>query len=84
MDVNMMNNYAVRIIYDDPHTEEYRQKYQDALDEIQRLNRVIDDLTEKLRLSEIANGFLSERIDNLIEEVNDLKNPKHHSCMVRA
>lgn len=53
MDVNTMNGYAVRIIYDDPRTEEYRQKYQDALDEIARLKRIIEDLeNENEKLNE--------------------------------
>lgn len=56
----------------DPKAEEYRQNYQDALDEIQRLNRIIDELKEELYYSDLANGFLSEMVDNLTDEVNVL------------
>lgn len=47
----MIENYThiTRIIYDDPRTEEYRQKYQDAMDEIQRLNSIIEDLNEIIK-----------------------------------
>jgi predicted nuclease with TOPRIM domain len=64
--------HITRIIYEDPRTEEYRQKYQDAVDEIQRLNRAIDELSEKLHYADLANGFLSEMVDNLTDEVNAL------------
>jgi peptidoglycan hydrolase CwlO-like protein len=65
MDIGMMNNYAVRIIYDDPRTEEYRQKYQDALDEIQRLNRIIEELNSVIRERDDIIYEMSESLDEL-------------------
>lgn len=73
MDVNMMNNYAVRIIYDDPRTEEYRQKYQDALDEIQRLNRVIEELNSAIRDKDDIIFEMSESLDELGTDLAILK-----------
>ena len=64
--------HVTRIIYEDSRIEEYRQKYQDALDEIQRLNRIIEELSEKLHYTDLANGFLAEMVDNLTDEVNAL------------
>ena len=64
--------HVTRIIYEDPRVEKYRQKYQDALDEIQRLNGVIEELSEKLHYADLANGFLSEMVNNLTDEVNAL------------
>lgn len=74
------NNNMIHVIYvKDSNSEQYRQKYQDAMDEVQRLNRVIDELKEKLQstekerhLMELANGFLAEMVDNLTDEVNAL------------
>ena len=74
------NNNTIHVIYvKDSDSEQYRQKYQDAMDEVQRLNRVIDELKEQLQstekerhLMELANGFLAEMVDNLTDEVNAL------------
>jgi chromosome segregation ATPase len=81
MDINSIHGAVFHIVYDNSEskTEEYRQKYQDAMDEVQRLNRVIDELKEQLQstekerhLMELANGFLAEMVDNLTDEVNAL------------
>lgn len=81
MDINSIHGAIFHIVYDnsDSKTEEYRQKYQDAMDEVQRLNRVIDELKEQLQSTEkelhytdVANGFLAEMVDNLTDEVNAL------------
>lgn len=73
MDINMMNNYAVRIIYDDPRTEEYRQKYQDALDEIQRLNRIIEELNSAIRDRDDIIYDMGESLDELSTDLAILK-----------
>lgn len=72
MDVNMMNNYAVRIIYDDPRTEEYRQKYQDAMDEIQRLNGIIDDLNSTIREKDSLISDMSDALEELSTDLSML------------
>ena len=81
MDINSIHGAVFHIVYDNSEskTEEYRQKYQDAMDEVQRLNRVIDELKEQLQSTEkklhyakIDNDFLSDMVANLIDEVNAL------------
>ena len=67
----MIENYThiTRIIYDDPRTEEYRQKYQDAMDEIQRLNSIIEDLTETIKNKNEIIGDMTEALDELGTEL---------------
>lgn len=74
------HNSTVHVVYvKSSDSEQYRQKYQDAVDEIQRLNRIIDELKEKLQstekelhLMEIANSSLAGMVDDLTDEVNAL------------
>lgn len=67
----MIENYThiTRIIYDDPRTEEYRQKYQDAMDEIQRLNSIIEDLNETIKNKDGIISDLTEALDELGTEL---------------
>lgn len=72
MDINTMNNCAVHIIYDDPRTEEYRQKYQDALDEIQRLNRIIEDLNNAILEKDSLISDMSDALEELSTDLSKL------------
>lgn len=72
MDINMMNNCAVHIIYDDPRTEEYRQKYQDALDEIQRLNGIIEDLNDAILEKDSLINDMSDALEELSTDLSML------------
>lgn len=72
MNINAMNNYAVHIIYDDPRTEEYRQKYQDAMDEIQRLNGIIEDLKNTILEKDSLISDMSDALEELSTDLSML------------
>ena len=72
MDESMMKGFAYRIVYDDSHTEEYRQKYQDAMDEIQRLNGIIDDLNNTIREKDSLISDMSDALEELSTDLSML------------
>lgn len=71
----MIENYThiTHIIYEDPRTAEYMEKYQDALDEIQRLNSIIEDLNEAIKDRDDIIYDMGETLDELSTELSILK-----------
>ena len=72
MDESMMRGFAYRIVYDDSLAEEYRQKYQDAMDEIQRLNGIIDDLNNTIREKDSLISDMSDALEELSTDLSML------------